>query len=73
MIIHCAKEMEHFLRALGPVQSSNFCVPNLNAIWVDPNDIGLTDDSEVELNWSESIHFHDIRLSAMLTNENKLQ
>ena len=42
---HCLSQL--FIR---PSAMSIFHVPNLIPIWVDPNDIGSTVDSDVELN-----------------------
>ena len=48
---------------LSPVQTSKFSCTVINTvtiIWVEPNDIRSTVDSEFELNWSDSIHYYFI-------------
>ena len=45
---------------LDPVQTSNFSCTELILVWVDPNVTSSTVDSDVELNYSESIHFYHV-------------
>ena len=52
-----------FLAKLSDAQFRRwtFYVPNLTAIWVDPNDVSSTVDSDVELNSSNSIHSYAVK------------
>ena len=48
----------------------SFHVLNLILIKVDPNDTSLMFHSDVELCWSDSIHFHDVQWSKILQEKN---
>ena len=53
-----------------PIQTSNFSYTELNPYLLLANDLSSMVDSYVELNQSDSIHFHDVQLCTMLINEN---
>ena len=61
----------HFWGSEAQFKRRSFQGLNLIPIKVDPNDTSLMVHSDVELCWSDSIHFHDVQWSKMLTRKNK--
>lgn len=69
----CTRMLQGWIPFRPSLKVDLFHETNLISIQVHPNDISSTVYSDIKINQSDSIHFHDIQWFQMLTSENKFQ